>query len=338
MFTIPFFGQFYKTCDNYTHIWSKIFYYHISGYGPPSLLITKGTVLKTTLPRIFLGYGKLLVTIVHTDSYIISSENYKNLNEQLKNSCLLVQGYGIRNSAEIRYEAFPFDSNDPITGKWAHHKGIQKLSESLNLKNTCGYVTFINTGVPDIGCENYEIDVHLTRPKLRKNSRKDSTSSAINSMSLNLNDTTKMPGHLIRVAPNASASSSSTVTTTNIPSKEITPSDEHIPDLHSPMDGSEIISYNAISLQQQKILKQIELTTSSSSSTTTQALKLKSPDEDYFAITPVNASPSNVFRSDDCNELLAKELAGLDDNSSDPDDGKFIINFLSFSINNFFTL
>lgn len=41
MFTIPFFGQFYKSTDN-SHIWSKIFYYHISGYGPPSLLITKG--------------------------------------------------------------------------------------------------------------------------------------------------------------------------------------------------------------------------------------------------------------------------------------------------------
>lgn len=80
----------------------------MSGYGPPSLLIIKGTVLKS-LPRIFLGYGKLLVTIIHTDSYVINSENYRSLNDQLKNGCVLVQGYGIRNPADIHYEAFPFN-------------------------------------------------------------------------------------------------------------------------------------------------------------------------------------------------------------------------------------
>lgn len=78
----------------------------MSGYGPPSLLLTKGTVLKS-LPGIFLGYGKLLVTIVHTDSYVINSENFKNLNDQLKNGCALVQGYGIRNPADVHYESFP---------------------------------------------------------------------------------------------------------------------------------------------------------------------------------------------------------------------------------------
>lgn len=61
-----------------------------------------------SLPKFFLGYGKLLVTIVHTDSYVINSENFKNLNEQLKNGCVLVQGYGIRNPASVHYEAFPF--------------------------------------------------------------------------------------------------------------------------------------------------------------------------------------------------------------------------------------
>lgn len=40
---------------------------------------------------------------------------------------------------------------------------------------------------------------------------------------------------------------------------------------------------------------------------------LKSPVENHFAITPQNQSPSNVYRSDDCNELLAKELEQLND-------------------------
>lgn len=46
-------------------------------------------------------------------------------------------------------------------------------------------------------------------------------------------------------------------------------------------------------------------------------VSLKSPDENHFAITPQNRSLSNVFRSDDCNELLAKELATLDENQED---------------------
>lgn len=79
----------------------------MSGYGPPSLLLTKGAVLKV-LPRLFLGYGKLLVTIIHTDSYVINAENYKNVNDQLKNGCVLIQGFGIRNPGTIHYEAFPF--------------------------------------------------------------------------------------------------------------------------------------------------------------------------------------------------------------------------------------
>lgn len=55
-----------------------------------------------------MGYGKLLITIVHTDSYVINSENFKSLNDQLRNGCVLVQGFGIREPAEVRYEAFPF--------------------------------------------------------------------------------------------------------------------------------------------------------------------------------------------------------------------------------------
>lgn len=50
MFSIPFFGQFYRSSEN-SHFWSKLFYYHVSGFGPPSLLLVKGTVLKN-LPRL----------------------------------------------------------------------------------------------------------------------------------------------------------------------------------------------------------------------------------------------------------------------------------------------
>lgn len=51
--------------------------------------------------------------------------------------------------------------------KWVRHRAIEKLERVLNLTDTCGYITFVNTGVPDIGCEQYDINVHLKKPKAR---------------------------------------------------------------------------------------------------------------------------------------------------------------------------
>ncbi|XP_055319685.1 protein FAM91A1 [Sitodiplosis mosellana] len=272
IFAIPFFGQFFKSSDN-SHIWSKLFYYHMSGYGPPSLLLTKGTVLKS-LPKFFLGYGKLLVTIVHTDSYVINSENFKNLNDQLKNGCVLVQGYGIRNPATVHYEAFPFSYSDPTKQKWMNHKGVQKLEEVLNLKETCGYITFVNTGVPDIGCEQYDMNVHLVKPKRSSTkARRSSQTPAV----VQLPNTDYIPN----------------------------PAAKNLAELASPMDGSEITSFN--------IAKNLP------------NLSLKSPDENHFAITPQNQPPANVYRSDDCNEILAKELEQLNEPKTgdrSPDDSE----------------
>lgn len=104
---IPFFGQFYKTSDN-SNFWLKLFYYQLSGFGPPTILLTKGTMLKN-LPRVFLGYGSLLVTIVNTDSYVLNTNNFKSINRQLKNSSVLIQAHGLQSPGDLAYESFPFD-------------------------------------------------------------------------------------------------------------------------------------------------------------------------------------------------------------------------------------
>ncbi|XP_034480322.1 protein FAM91A1 [Drosophila innubila] len=174
MFSIPFFGQFMRSSDA-TTMWSKLFYNHITGYGPPSLLLCRGTVLKT-LPRLFLGYGKLLVNILHSDAYVLNSENFRNLNEQLKNGCILLQGYGIRSSGQLHYESFPFQATDARQAKWATHRAVQKLADHLDLRRQCGYITFLNTGVPDLGCEEYELQVKL---KLPQRKRPQATSSSL---------------------------------------------------------------------------------------------------------------------------------------------------------------
>lgn len=73
------------------------------------------------------------------------------------------------NSAETESQnqlkkLFPMIS-DATKQKWINHKGVQKLEEVLNLKETCGYITFVNTGVMDIGCEQYDPNVHIIKPK-----------------------------------------------------------------------------------------------------------------------------------------------------------------------------
>ncbi|KAI8126786.1 hypothetical protein FF38_10391 [Lucilia cuprina] len=262
LFTIPFFGQYYRSSEA-SHMWTKLFYNHITGYGPPSLFLCRGTVLKT-LPRIFLGYGKLLVNILHSDSYVINSENFRNLNDQLKNGCILLQGYGIRTPGELRYEAFPFNAKDKEQNKWINHKAVQRLREQLDLKHHCGYITFVNTGVADIGCENYEVEVKLKHPKSKlKALRKD------NSIKETVPNKTKLE-------------------------KEITEELPELPkDLMSP-DTTEVCSFTR---------------PANTMAATSPLHNLKTPDENYFASSPKNNEPSAVYTSEDCNELLASELA-----------------------------
>lgn len=82
---------------------------------------------------------------------------------------------------------------------------------------------------------------------------------------------------------------------------------KNLAELASPMDGSEITSFN--------IAKNLPTLTA-----------FKSPDENHFAITPPNQSPANVYRSDDCNEIIAKELAlslnEIKNNDRSPEDSE----------------
>jgi hypothetical protein len=258
MFSIPFYGQFYRSSEN-SHFWSKLFYYHICGYGPPTLLLVKGTVLRN-LPRLFLGYGKLLVTIVHTDSYVINSENFRSLNDQLRQNHIMVQGYGIRSPGEIFYEAFPMEkiaSKGGKIDKCKNQRAFDKLADVLNLKDICGYITFLKTGVPDLGCEDFLMEVCLQRPKAKK------------------------PGRVVMIDNSARPSTLKPIT------KDIS-----FQDLQSPLDSTDIIT---------QFDKNKATIIDGSLST------LKSPDENHFASTPIK-SPSNVYRSADCNELLEREL------------------------------
>lgn len=219
-----------------------------------------------------MGYGKLLVNILHSDSYVINSENFRNLNDQLKNGCILLQGNGIRSAGEQRYESFPFDAQDKQQQKWMKHKAVEKLREHLDLENMCGFITFVNTGVPDIGCEDYDVNVHLRHSKSK-----------------------------IKNTANAETSKQVKTNKENVPNLKQEEEEELLDAITSPTTeaASELIGF-VRSPGKQKVVP-----------------NLKSPDENYFANSPQNSSPSNVFISDDCNELLASELANCGDLAAD---------------------
>jgi hypothetical protein len=113
------------------------------------------------------------------------------------------------------------------------------------------------TGVPDLGSEDFTMDVCLHRPKAKK------------------------PGRVVMVDESARPSTLQPITR-----------DISFQDLQSPLDSTDIIT---------NFDKNRATVIDGSFST------LKSPNENHFASTPIK-SPSNDFRSVDCNQLLQQEL------------------------------
>lgn len=65
---------------------------------------------------------------------------------------------------------FSFCLADAAREPFVQHRGVQRLKKHLNFTNTCGYITFLKTGVKDIGSEEDAVDVKLQRPQRRKSS------------------------------------------------------------------------------------------------------------------------------------------------------------------------
>ncbi|XP_031352346.1 protein FAM91A1 [Photinus pyralis] len=157
-------------------IWFKMFLYHMTGYGPPSLLLVKGTQLKQ-LPRMFLGFSKFLVMAWLHEPAVLPVANIMYVNAALQYSPVLLQAYGVHQSAQVHIKPFPFekDTNIMCHGEgvhaipWAKHPAVQRLSGLVDLEQNCGYLTFVNIGVRDLGCPNRDPIVRLGRQKVNPN-------------------------------------------------------------------------------------------------------------------------------------------------------------------------
>ncbi|KAK4882938.1 hypothetical protein RN001_006257 [Aquatica leii] len=154
-------------------IWFKLFLYHMTGYGPPSLLLVKGTQLKQ-LPRMFLGFSRLLVMAWLHEPAVLQVANILYVNAALQYSPVLLQAYGVHQPAQTHIVPFPFSSSTLGTGQgegqhqfmqWQNHTAVKNLLGLIDLNQNCGYLTFVNIGVKDLGCTERDLVVRLGRQK-----------------------------------------------------------------------------------------------------------------------------------------------------------------------------
>ncbi|XP_006879526.1 PREDICTED: protein FAM91A1 [Elephantulus edwardii] len=129
-------------------VWFKLYIYHITGQGPPSLLLSKGTRLRK-LPDIFQGYDRLLITSWGHDPGVVPTSNVLTmLNDALTHSAVLIQGHGLHGVGETIHIPFPFDESE-LQGEFTRvnmgvHKALQTLRSKVDLQHFCGYVTMLN--------------------------------------------------------------------------------------------------------------------------------------------------------------------------------------------------
>ncbi|XP_050526579.1 protein FAM91A1 [Daktulosphaira vitifoliae] len=120
-------------------VWFKLYLYHKTTYGPPSLLLVRGTRL-WNVPKIFRHCSKVMVTTWGHDSHFIPIENLLTIiNDTLKESPVLIQAC-TPTTCILPFPKINSLKNDNILYK---HEAIEKLTEELNINNSCGYITCV---------------------------------------------------------------------------------------------------------------------------------------------------------------------------------------------------
>nr|XP_033789365.1 protein FAM91A1 isoform X2 [Geotrypetes seraphini] len=130
-------------------VWFKLYIYRLTGQGPPSLLLSKGTRLRK-LPDIFQGYDRLLITSWGHDPGVVPTSNVLTmLNDALTHSAVLIQGHGMSGIGETVHVSFPLDEAE-LQGEFSllnmgAHRALRTLQEKVDLQHFCGYITLLNS-------------------------------------------------------------------------------------------------------------------------------------------------------------------------------------------------
>jgi len=123
-------------------VWLKLYLYHLTGSGPPSFCIVKGSRLRR-VPEPLADYERLLVTTWGHDPVIIPVSNaLLTLNDALSHSAVLVQAFGWSQQGEVRHVPFPLlpEERPP--------RAVASLVSHLPLNSSCGFVKLLRLRAP----------------------------------------------------------------------------------------------------------------------------------------------------------------------------------------------
>ncbi|XP_061720998.1 protein FAM91A1 [Cydia pomonella] len=142
--------------------WMRLYLYHVAGYGPPTLLLKKGTVVRS-VPRLLLGFSRLVVAWWGAEAALDGAGGspgalpaaaaLQAANSALRRGPVLLQAVGVRQPAKLKHVVFPpeADKSSETSALWARHGGLRRLASRLRLSRSVGYVTLADIGVPDLG-------------------------------------------------------------------------------------------------------------------------------------------------------------------------------------------
>ncbi|CAH0695733.1 unnamed protein product [Spodoptera exigua] len=159
--------------------WMKLYLYHVAGYGPPTLLLTKGTQLRG-VPRLLLGYSRLGVWWWGAEAALEgaglaatalpAAPALHAANSALRRGPVLLQALGVRHAAPLRHLMFPPEADTCTESQalWSRHAGLRRLLKRLRLTRSVGYVTLADIGVPDLGCARPPATVQLVQQRKKK--------------------------------------------------------------------------------------------------------------------------------------------------------------------------
>ncbi|CAL4060121.1 unnamed protein product, partial [Meganyctiphanes norvegica] len=135
--TPPHFGPAIPEVNS---IWFKLYLYHITGSGPPSILLPKGCRLRR-LPSCLVGYEKVLVTPWGHDPTVVPlAALLATVSEALMHSPVFIQAYGWYHDVCIQLIPFPFEDHASAGLK---HPAVRQLSSQLDLQHTFGYIKLV---------------------------------------------------------------------------------------------------------------------------------------------------------------------------------------------------
>ncbi|RVE51417.1 hypothetical protein evm_003972 [Chilo suppressalis] len=153
--------------------WMRLYLYHVAGYGPPTLLLTKGTVLRC-VPRALLGYSRLWVwwwgaeAALEGGAPLSAAAALAAANQALRRAPVLLQAAAVRTPHAATHVMFPPATDPESQSLWTRHAGLRRLLHRLRLHRSVGYVTLADIGVPDLGCAHPPVTVQLVPPRKKK--------------------------------------------------------------------------------------------------------------------------------------------------------------------------